>query len=92
MVTMTWKVYGVNGHRQKQSFGKSESNNWSFDGSTRLVEIIREDQTGTNEYVIIRITRDTEDDCLAEFEGQLSDGIFENSRVGWHELISIKEV
>ena len=31
---------------------------------------------------IIRITRNTSEECQEELEGQLSDGIFENSRVG----------
>lgn len=44
------------------------------------------DQT-KNKYSIIRITRDTAEECEEEFDGQLSDGIFENSRVGWFEEI-----
>ena len=42
---------------------------------------------GTNEYSIVRITRNTAEECLQELEGQLSDGIFENSRVGVIEEI-----
>lgn len=40
------------------------------------------DKTGTNDYVILKITRNTADDCEYELFGQISDGIFENSRVG----------
>ena len=40
------------------------------------------DKTGTHEYSIIRITRNTEEECESDFWGQLSDGVFENSRVG----------
>ena len=56
-VTKTWKVYGVDGHRQRESFNKSRKYDFS-------------------------VTCDTEEECIAELEGQLSDGIFENSRVG----------
>lgn len=56
-------------------------------GETRIVEVINSDQTGTNEYSIIRITRDTAEECEEEFDGQLSDGVFENSMVGWFEEI-----
>ena len=38
--------------------------------------------TGTNEYVIIRITRNTAEQCERELDGQISDGFFENCVVG----------
>lgn len=86
-VTRTWKVYGAEGHRQRESFSKSTKYDLSENGETRIVEVINSDQTGTNEYSIIRITRDTAEECEEEFDGQLSDGVFENSRVGWFEEI-----
>lgn len=86
-VTRTWKVYGAEGHRQRESFSKSTKYDFSENGKTRIVEVINSDQTGTNEYSIIRITRDTAEECEEEFDGQLSDGVFENSRVGWFEEI-----
>lgn len=87
-VTKSWKVYGTEGHRQGESFNKSYVYNFSdeHDG-TRIIEVENSDKTGTNEYTIVRITRDTEMDCIDEFKGQLSDGIFENHRTGYVEEI-----
>ena len=53
----------------------------------RIIEVEREDRTGTNDYVIVNITRNTAEECEREFNGQLSDGIFENSRTGKVEEI-----
>lgn len=44
------------------------------------------DKTGTNDYSLVRITRDSAEECLQEMRGQISDGIFENSRTGVIEL------
>ena len=82
-VTRTWKVYGMDGHRQKESFAPSRKYDWSCEeDGVRIVEIINSDNTGTNEYSIVKITRDTAELCEKEFDGQLSDGIFENCRTG----------
>ncbi len=79
MITRTWKVYGAEGHRQRESFRESSSfTSWS--GSR--VEVENADKTGTHDYSIVRITAETADACQDELEGQISDGIFENSRVG----------
>ena len=55
---------------------------FSKDGNIRIIEVENSDRTHTNEYSIVRITRNTEAECIAEFWGQLTDGIFENSRTG----------
>ena len=81
-VTKTWKIYGVDGHRQRESFNKSYKYDFSEDADVRIIEVENADRTGTNEYSIIRITRNTPEECEEELNGQLSDGIFENSRVG----------
>ena len=87
-VTRSWKVYGADGHRQRESFGKSYSFDFSNDDDgMRIIEVEREDRTGTNDYVIVNITRNTAEECEREFNGQLSDGIFENSRTGKIEEI-----
>ena len=86
-VTRSWKVYGAAGHRQRESFGKSQSYNWSEGNNIRKVEVENSDKTGTNLYTIVRITRNTAEECEKEFYGQLDDGIFENSRVG--EIVEI---
>ena len=82
MVTRAWKVYGAEGHRQRESFCSSYKYDGSNGDNVRIVEVENSDKTGTNEYSIVRITRNTAEECLQELEGQLSDGIFENSRVG----------
>ena len=75
------------GTQTERKFQQSTKYDFSENGETRIVEVINSDQTGTNEYSIIRITRDTAEECEEEFDGQLSDGVFENSRVGWFEEI-----
>lgn len=82
-VTRTWKVYGADGHRQRESFCRSVKYDWSnkADG-IRIFEVENFDKTGTHDYSLIRITRNTWEECDEEMEGQISDGCFENSRVG----------
>ena len=80
--TKTFKVYGRTGHRQKESFNASYMYDFSADQVTRIIEVFNSDMTGTNEYTVVRITRDTEDECFEELNGQLSDGIFENVGTG----------
>lgn len=86
-VTRTWKVYGSEGHRQRESFCDSQKYDFSENGNVRILEILNSDQTGTNDYSIVRITRQTAEECQEELDGQLSDGIFENSRFGKIEEI-----
>lgn len=81
-VTMAWKIYGVEGHRQRESFCKSYKYDFSEGENTRIIEVQNSDITGTNEYSIVIITRNSYDECEDELDGQLTDGIFENSRVG----------
>lgn len=83
-MTRTWRVYGRDGHRQAQAFGKSEI--WDFRNGDYarpvVMEIRREDQTGTLEYVELAITAPDRDACLMELQSQVSDGLLENSRTG----------
>lgn len=81
-VTKSYKVYGVDGHRQRESFNDSYKYDFSEDDEICIIEVENSDRTGTNDYSIVHITRNTIEECEAEFSGQLSDGIFENSRVG----------
>lgn len=82
-ITKKWKVYGVEGHRQRESFSKSYKYDFSSpEVGTRIIEVQNSDKTGTNDYSIIIITRDTAEECYRELQGQLSDGFFENSRIG----------
>lgn len=87
-VTRAWKVYGADGHRQRESFGESYKYDFSTDeDGIRIIEVENSDKTGTNLYTIVRITRNTWGECEDEFKGQITDGIFENSRVGRIEEI-----
>lgn len=86
-VTRTWRVYGANGHRQAESFNASTCYDWSDGDSVRIVSTQNADVTGTNGYSIVRITRNTAEECQRELDGQISDGIFENYNVG--EVVEI---
>ena len=88
MIRKVWRVYGREGHRQRESFHNSFV--WNFsneEAGTRILIVRNADITGTNEYTEVEIWRDTEELCEDEFWGQLSDGIFENSNVGHVEEI-----
>ncbi len=87
MYKMSWKVYGEYGHRQKESFNSSFIHDFSRPGNIRIIEVENSDKTGTHKYSIIRITRNTKEECIGEFYGQLSDGVFENCRTGYYEEI-----
>ena len=90
MFRKTWRVWGMDGHRIKESF--CDSQNWDFSNDkdgTRVIQVSCADITGTHDYVFVTIVRDTEEECDREFDGQISDGIFENQRVGCcEELIA----
>ena len=82
MFKKTWKVYGAEGHRQRESFFESYTHDFSDDKvGTRIITVENSDVTGTNMYSLISIIRNTEAECDEELDGQISDGIFENSIV-----------
>ena len=82
-ITRTWKVYGADGHRQRESFGSSVKLDWSNkEDGVRIFEVDNFDTTGTHDYSLVRITRNTWEECEEELAGQFSDGYFENARVG----------
>lgn len=87
MVTRAWKVYGIDGHRQRESFFASYKWDFSQDDDVKIIEVDNSDKTGTNAYSIIRITRNTYEECEQMLEGQISDGAFENSSTGKIEEI-----
>ena len=82
MFKKTWKVYGAEGHRQRESFFESYTHDFSDDKvGTRIITVENSDVTGTDMYSLISIIRNTEAECDEELDGQISDGIFENSIV-----------
>lgn len=87
MVTKTFKIYGVEGHRQRESFNPSYKFDFSEDDNVRVIEVLNSDTTGVNEYSILKITRNNLQEVQQELDGQLSDGIFENSRYGLVEEV-----
>lgn len=91
-ITKRWKVWGAEGHRQKLSFGESIHWDFSTDSKTRIIDVDAEDKTGTNDYVIVTITRDSAEECERELAGQLDDGLFENAKYGKIEKITDEEI
>ena len=85
---ITWRVYGAAGHRQREAFRPSFNYDFSSKKSgVRIIEGRAADKTGTHDYLEVLITRPSFDECRKEFEGQVTDGIFENARVGRVEEI-----
>lgn len=89
MVSKAWKIYGIEGHRQRESFNESYKYDFSKGNDVRIIEVENSDKTGTNDYSLVKITRNTAEECQKELDGQISDGIFENSRIGIVEEISL---
>lgn len=88
MYTKIYKVYGIPGHRQRESFSPSYMHNFSsLEDGTRVIIVLNSDMMHTNKYSVVIIVRDTLDACVSEFWEQISDGIFESSRVGVIEEI-----
>lgn len=85
--TIRFRVYGRAGHRQRVSFEESRIYDWTRGDDVRVLKLMCSDVTHTNEYVDVIITRKTEEECWDEFRGQLTDGIFENSMVGYWEVV-----
>lgn len=81
-ITRMFKVFGRDGHRQRESFRPSYKYNFSTDAETRVISVRNSDTTGTNDYSLVIITRDTAEECMDELKGQISDGIFENCGTG----------
>ena len=75
-----YHVYGVDGHRQRESFSGSYELPQTLDGA--LIEVYNSDITGTNAYSEVEITAKNEKECDEILDTQLSDGIFENCRTG----------
>lgn len=92
MFIKNYMVYGLDGHRQRESFFHSSFHDFSCEGKTRIITVFNSDETGTNDFTILRIVRDTEMECDTEFYGQLFDGVFENSNVGEFKEITDEEL
>lgn len=78
-----FKIYGNDGHRQRESFNDSTS----FTTRNGMkIEVYNSDKTGTNEYSILAIddskNKNKDVNIENELQAQLDDGVFENSRFG----------
>lgn len=82
MYKRVWRIYGEEGHRQKQSFEKSYRRDFSNGSDIRIINVKNSDVTGTHEYTEIEIIRNNHNECEYELNGQISDGIFEHCKVG----------
>lgn len=83
MITRAWKVYGKEGHKQRESFNPSCVYDFTNDkDGVRIVAVHNSDKTGTNDYSVLITTNTDFDECELEMKAQISDGIFENSAVG----------
>lgn len=91
-VTRAWKIYGKDGHRQRESFGESYRLDFTEDNNMHILEVLNSDITGTNEYSIFIITRNTAEECKSTLLSQIDDGAFENSRTGKEEEIPLSEL
>lgn len=91
-ITRAWKIYGKDGHRQRESFGESYRLDFTEDNNIHVLEVLNSDITGTNEYSIFVITRNTAEECESTLLSQIEDGAFENSRTGKEEEIPLSEL
>lgn len=91
-VTRAWKIYGKDGHRQRESFGESYRLDFTEDNDICILEVLNADVTGTNEYSIFILTRNTAEECESTLLSQLDDGVFENSNTGKEEEIPLSEL
>ena len=89
--TIAVKVWGFDGHRQRTSFEPSVQYDFGENGKTRLIAVLNSDITGTNDYSIMMVTRDTMAECEDEVMGQIYDGVYENSRIGKIEILFKRE-
>ena len=86
-VSVNFKGYGIPNHRQRESFYPAVRHDFSTADNVRILEIFNSDRTGTNDYNILRITRETREECVVELKAQLSDGLYENSNWGGYQVI-----
>ena len=77
-----FRVYGAEGHRQRESFYRSYVSDISRPNSPRSIEVRNSDKTGTNDFSILQIVGESDIDCYTELQLQLSTGAFECSKVG----------
>lgn len=87
----TYRVYGAVDacgiHRMRESFFPSRIYDFSEEKTPRIIEVHGSDITGSNMYIDVIITSTSEDECDRELLSQMSDGLFECSRIGLVECL-----
>lgn len=93
MLAVIYRIYGLEDHRQAESFNPSRVLDFrtNANGYERniIIKIGNFDKTGTHEYTELVVTAESEKKAYNEILAQISDGIFENCRVGKIEKIGI---
>jgi hypothetical protein len=81
-----YKVTGLGNHRQRESFFPS----YKFEDFEKIkTTVFNSDITETNDYSIVMFEADTKEKIEEALDGQLYEGIFENSNFG--EVIEITD-
>lgn len=80
MYTKTWRVNAPSLSKRTRSIYGDWTGSIIGDETPRIFEVFCADVTGHPSYLLVRITRETERDCDREFNGQLTDGFFEDYR------------
>lgn len=73
-VTKAWRI-------NSPTYNKKESSiiyDFTEGDDVRIIETLCKDTTGISSYFLVRITRNTEEECVDEFWGQFYDGLLEN--------------
>lgn len=82
MTTACFKIYGDEGHRQKESFNPSHKiKNVDTDAL-----VLNFDKTGTHEYSTLIVNANSLNECYQSMLAIISDGTYENCIVGKIEL------
>lgn len=82
------KVFGANGHRQRESFNESHR---FVDWRGATITTYNSNITGTNDYTLLTVEAPNDNICKQTIDGQISDGIFENCRIGEVQAITEAE-
>lgn len=85
---LTFKTYRTIQQDFTQGEVPKEINGWS----EIWIEEYNSDLTGSNQWTILKMTAENSYLIERELDGQISDGIFENSRVGKIEEITEEEL
>lgn len=87
MATVTWKIFGWMG-KLDESFEPSFNYDFSTPGNVRIIECDNFDKTRTHRFAVVRVTRNTLEECYKEFAGQITDGAFEDYNVADWKVIN----